>query len=103
MFESMAYAADQTQTSAPNPLVNFFPFVIIFVIFYFLMLRPQQKKQQELNKMIAGLKKGDTVVTIGGIIGVVTSLQDDYVVIKVGENENTKMEVLKTAISGLRK
>ena len=73
------------------------------MIFYFLLIRPQQKRQQELTKMISELKKGDRIVTAGGIIGVITSLQDDYVVIKVGENEQSKMEILKSAISGLRK
>ena len=90
-------AADQ-----PNPLMSFAPLVFIFVIFYFLLIRPQQKRQQEVSKMIEGLKKGDRVVTSGGVIGTVTTLQSDYVVLKVGENDNTKMEVLKSAITGLR-
>lgn len=104
MFESIAYA-DTAVAAGPatNPLISFFPFIIIFVIFYFLLIRPQRKKQSELNQMISNLKKGDRVVTIGGVIGTITSLQDDYVVIKIGDNENTKVEVLKSAISGLRK
>ena len=104
MFEKIAYAADTAAQSsgAVNPLVSMMPFLLIFFIFYFLMIRPQQKKQQEAQTMVANLKKGDRVVTAGGVIGVITSIQNDYVVIKVGENENTKMEVLKSAISGLR-
>ncbi|MSR77751.1 MAG: preprotein translocase subunit YajC [Candidatus Omnitrophica bacterium] len=104
MFESIAYAADSmpgTQ-AAVSPLVSMVPFVLIFGIFYFLMIRPSQKKQQEAQKMVSELKKGDRVVTIGGVIGVITSLQNDYVVLKVGENENTKIEILKSAVSGLR-
>lgn len=85
-----------------NPLLQFAPLAFIFIIFYFLLIRPQQKKQKELQAMIEAIKKGDRVVTAGGIIGTVTSLQHDYVVLKVGDNENTKMEVLKSAISGLR-
>ncbi len=104
MFEKLAYAAPTAVAGAeqPNPLLSFMPLVLIFVIFYFLLIRPQQKRQQETQKMVESLKKGDKVVTAGGVIGTVTSLQNDYVVIKVGENENTKMEVLKSAISGLR-
>ncbi len=102
MFEKVAYAAD-TQAAAPmNPFMNFLPFVLVFFIFYFLMIRPQQKRQQELQKMVQDLKKGDRIVTAGGIIGSVTSVQNDYVVIKVGDNENMKMEILKSAITGLR-
>ncbi len=85
-----------------NPLISFAPLIFIFAIFYFLLIRPQQKRQQELQKVVDGIKKGDRVVTAGGIIGTVTSLQNDYVVIKVGDNDNTKMEVLKSAITGLR-
>ena len=103
MFESIAYA-ETAATAQPevNPILNFLPLVLIFVVFYFFMIRPQQKRQRELDKMVGELKKGDRVVTAGGIIGTVTSVQNDYVVLKVGENEGTKMEVLKSAISGLR-
>lgn len=105
MFEKMAYAAQPGQGATAtevNPLINFLPFILIFVIFYFLLIRPQQKRQQELQKVIQNLKKGDRVVTSGGVIGTVAGIQNDYVVLKVGDNENTKMEVLKSAISGMR-
>ncbi len=85
-----------------NPLMSFAPLLFIFVIFYFLLIRPQQKRQQELQKTIDSLKKGDKVITAGGVIGTITSFQDDYVVMKVGDNDATKMEVLKSAITGLR-
>lgn len=102
MFERLAYAAGE-QAGQPNPIAGFFPLILIFVIFYFLLIRPQQKRQKELDKMVQELKKGDRIVTAGGIIGVVTSIQNDYVVIKTGDNEQTKMEILKSAVSGLRK
>lgn len=102
MFEKLAYAADQVPAQeATNPIHFFVMMGLVMVVFYFFMIRPQQKKQQELQKAVSELKKGDKVVTIGGIIGTVTSLQNDYVVMKTGEGE-TKMEVLKSAISGLR-
>ena len=110
MFDTIAYAASGSPAGGPagrasdiNPLINFAPFILIFGIFYFLLIRPQQKRQQELVKMTEGLKKGDRVVTAGGVIGTVTSVQSDYVVIKVEDNDQTKMEILKSAITGMRK
>ena len=102
MFESIAYAAEVVE-GAPqvNPLVQFMPIILMFVIFYFLLIRPQQKKAKELQAMIAGIKKGDKVVTSGGMLGTVSSIQDDYVVITVGGSD-TKIEILKSAIAGLR-
>jgi preprotein translocase subunit YajC len=86
----------------PNPLVQLAPMILIFFIFYFFIIRPQQRRQKELSKMVEGLKKGDKVVTAGGILGVVTGIQQDYVVIKTGDSDTTKMEVLKSAITGIR-
>lgn len=87
--------------SSANPIMAFLPLIFMFVIFYFLLIRPQQKKQQELNKMIQELKKGDHVVTSGGIIGTIAGIQNDYLILKVGDGE-TKIEVLKSAVSGKR-
>lgn len=101
MFEKIAYAAPAAQPAEVNPVFSFLPFILLILIFYFLLIRPQQKRQQVLNKMIQNLKKGDKVVTAGGIIGTITSLQNDYVVIKTGEGDS-KMEVLKQAITGVR-
>lgn len=87
--------------STTNPIMAFLPLIFMFVIFYFLLIRPQQKKQQELSKMIQDLKKGDRVVTSGGIIGTISGIQNDYLILKVGEGE-TKIEILKSAISARR-
>ncbi|HXV27853.1 MAG TPA: preprotein translocase subunit YajC [bacterium] len=105
MFEKIAYAAAGTgagQGQEVNPLLSFLPLILMIGVFYFLLIRPQQKKQRELQKMVEGLKKGDRVITAGGIIGTVTSLQNDYLVLKVGENDATKIEILKSAVTGLR-
>ncbi len=103
MFESIAYAAEATTEAAaqPNPLIQFLPIILMFAIFYFLLIRPQQKKQKELQSMLGQLKKGDKVITAGGILGTVSSIQDDYVVLTVGDSD-LKIEVLKSAITGLR-
>ncbi len=100
MFESIAYAAEPA-TAQASPIVSFIPLILLVVIFYFLLIRPQQKRQKEHAKMVQDLKKGDRVITTGGIIGRIAGLQDDYVVLKTDESEH-KMEVLKSAISGLR-
>lgn len=102
MFKKSAYAAQSPGASEVNPFLSFAPLLFIFVIFYFLIIRPQQKRQKALQKMIDDLKKGDRVATSGGLIGTVMSIQNDYVVIKVGDNENFKIEILKNAITGLR-
>ena len=86
---------------AGNPIAAFMPLILMFAIFYFLLIRPQQKKQKELQEMVKNLKKGDKVVTSGGMIGIVHTLQDDYVVLKVGDD--TKIEVLRSYISEFRK
>ena len=75
-------------------------FLLIFVIFYFLLIRPQAKRQREHSAMVSGLKKGDEVLTQGGIWGVVVGTRDDVVVLKIAEE--TKVEVAKHAISALR-
>jgi preprotein translocase subunit YajC len=91
----------QAPTSQANPVMAFLPLIFMFVVFYFLLIRPQQKKQQELSKMVQELKKGDRVVTSGGMIGTIAGIQNDYVILKVGDSE-TKIEVLKSAITGKR-
>lgn len=91
----------QAQPAAANPILAFAPLLLMFVVFYFLLIRPQQRRQKELSQMIQNLKKGDRVVTTGGVIGTIAGIQNDYVVLKVGEGE-TKMEVLKSAITGKR-
>ncbi len=73
--------------------------VMIFVIFYFFIIMPQNKKQKETEKMIAALKKGDKVITIGGIHGVVTSTKEKTVIVKV--DDSTKIEFSRSAISSV--
>lgn len=70
-----------------------------FAIFYFVLIRPQQKKQKELQKTIEQLKKGDRVMTNGGIFGSVVGMKDNIIVLKIAEN--TKIEILKTAVASV--
>ena len=71
----------------------------VFLVMYFLMIRPQKKQQQQMKNMLAALKKGDKVVTAGGIRGVVQSVKEDVVVLKV--DDNTKIEFSKSAIAAV--
>lgn len=87
---------------ASGPSFGFLiPILGIFVIFYFLLLRPQQKKQKELQKMIEALKKGDRVMTTGGIFGTVVGLKENILVLKI--DENTKIELVKSAVASVVK
>jgi preprotein translocase subunit YajC len=80
-------------------LVSFFPFIIIIAIFYFLIIRPQNKKQKETQRMLGALKKGDKVVTIGGIHGTISSIDGTDVIVKV--DDNTKIKFLRSAVSNV--
>ncbi|MEM5948269.1 preprotein translocase subunit YajC [Spirochaetia bacterium 38H-sp] len=84
-------------SSGGSMTFTFITFGLIFLIFYFLIIRPQNKQQKEVQKMIASLKKGDKVVTIGGIHGVVQAVKENTVVIKVDDNSTLLME--KSAIA----
>lgn len=66
-------------------LMNLLPLILMFVIFYFLLIRPQQKRQRAVQQMQANLKKGDKIVTIGGLHGIIDSVDEDKVVIRAGD------------------
>ncbi|MDR1218685.1 MAG: preprotein translocase subunit YajC [Treponema sp.] len=82
-----------------NALVSFVPFILIIGIFYFLIIRPQNKKQKETQKMLGALKKGDKIVTIGGIHGTIQKIKEASVIVRV--DENTKMEFSRSAVSSV--
>jgi len=80
----------------PNAMMTFLPLVVVFVIFYFFMIRPQMKRQKELNNYRSSLKRGDKVVTTGGIYGKVYEIKDNYVTVEVGGD--VKLKIDKNAI-----
>jgi preprotein translocase subunit YajC len=86
---------------APNPLVNFLPVILIFGVFYFLLIRPQKKTQDEHRKMISALKKNDEVITSGGIHGTIVNVKDNTVTLRV--DDSTKIEVQKNCISTMKR
>jgi len=74
-----------------NPLGMFLPLIIIFVIFYFLLIRPQQKQQKKLRTMLTALKKGDQVITRGGVLGKITGLTDSILTLEIANNVQVKI------------
>ncbi|MCL7971385.1 MAG: preprotein translocase subunit YajC [marine benthic group bacterium] len=85
----------QAQPAAPNPFGTVFMFGAIFLIFYFLLIRPQRKQQKAHDEMVKTLSRGDEVVTIGGIVGKIIHLTDDRVTIKTAEDTRVEIERAK--------
>jgi preprotein translocase subunit YajC len=102
VFISNAYA--QTAAGAADPgimgsLTTFAPIIIMFVVMYFIMIRPQQKRQKEAKSMMDALAKGDEVITVGGVLGRVSKVAEAYVTIEVAAG--TEIVVQKNAVTTL--
>ena len=82
---------------APSPFSQFIPFILIFVIFYFLLIRPQKQKQKKLQLQVDAMRPGDKVITAGGIHGLITGIKKQSVTVKV--DNNTKIEFEKGSIA----
>lgn len=93
-FIQNAYAQDAQQT---DPFSFLLPMVIIFAAFYFLLIRPQQKKQKAHKALIASLSVDDEILTAGGILGKITAVSDHYVVVQISDNTEVKMQ--KSSVS----
>ena len=105
MLISNAYAQAATPT-AQDPMgtiMGLAPLILMFVVLWFLMIRPQMKKAKEHQKMVAEMQKGDEVVTQGGIVGRVTKVSENYVTVEVAEGKDGPVEVTvqKQAISAM--
>jgi preprotein translocase subunit YajC len=99
-FISSAYAQAAGGSPAQTSQVSFIVMmVVIFGAMYFLMIRPQMKRQKELRTMLSAIAKGDEVVTTGGILGRVTKVTDDYISLDIAEN--TEITVQKAAVSNI--
>ncbi|MCR5187318.1 MAG: preprotein translocase subunit YajC [Treponema sp.] len=97
-LQAAAGGAGSASTSS-SLIGTLLPFLLIAVIFYFFLIRPQNKKQKETEKMLNALKKGDKVITIGGIHGTVSSVKEKTVIVKV--DDDCKLEFNRTAISSV--
>ncbi len=94
-FENLAHAMGQVGGPAGgqpgNPLMSFMPLILMFVIFYFLLIRPQQKKQKEHKQMLENLGRGDRVVTSGGLYGRVVEAKDDILTVDLGNDVHVQV------------
>ncbi len=96
---STAQPAPGTQPPPGNPLTSMLPMVVIFIfVMYFLMIRPNQKREQERQRLLSSLAKGDKVVTSGGVIGTIVGLTEKTVVLRVND-ENTKIEFARASVA----
>lgn len=108
MFSDIVYAMGGAPGGGAQPqgvggmLTSFLPLVFIFAIFYFLLIRPQSKKAKEHKEVLDNLKKGDKVITSGGIHGIVEEIDGDVLTLKVGVKDDTKVKVSRNFIAGLR-
>ncbi|OXS28730.1 MAG: preprotein translocase subunit YajC [Desulfovibrio sp. MES5] len=103
LFESVAYAMGTPQAGAgpasgTDMLMQFLPLIVMFVIFWFLLIRPQQKRAKAHKAMLAELKRGDHVITSAGLIGRILEIDDEQVLLESGES---KLRVTRGAIGGL--
>ena len=89
---STAAAQAQGPAGQPNALMQFLPLILIFVVFYFLLIRPQTKRAKAHRDMVAALEVGAEVVTNGGILGKVTALSDQFVTVEIADGVNVKLQ-----------
>lgn len=83
-------------TGDQNPLTSFLPLLLIIVVFYFFMIRPQMKRQKDLRNYREALQKGDKVITTGGIYGKINAIKDNHIIVEI--DENVKIKIDKSAI-----
>ncbi len=88
-FIASAYAQDVSQ---PGGLMSFLPLIIIFVIFYFLLIRPQMKRAKEHKKLVSDLGNGDEVVTNGGLLGRITKVGESFVTVELADNVQVRLQ-----------
>ncbi|MFK2903794.1 preprotein translocase subunit YajC [Dyella ginsengisoli] len=96
-FAVSSVIAQAAPAAAGNPIITFLPLIGLFVVFYFLMIRPQMKRQKEHRTMLAALSKGDEVVTNGGIAGRVEEVGESFLTVEIAPN--VKVRVQKGAVS----
>nr|WP_314860342.1 preprotein translocase subunit YajC [uncultured Undibacterium sp.] len=99
VFISNAYAQAAGAASTESSLMSFLPIILMFVVLYFVMIRPQMKRQKEQKSMLDALAKGDEVITAGGIAGKVTKVTDSFVSVEV--SNGVDIQIQKSAVTTL--
>jgi len=100
MFISPAYAQAAGAAGGANPFMQLLPLIAIFVIFYFFLIRPQQKRMKQHREMVSNVKRGDTVVTSGGLIGKVTRVEENEVQVEIANGVH--VQVVKSTLADVR-
>ena len=98
-FTATIFLLLDAAAQAPSPITQFAPLIFIGVIFYFLLIRPQQKQRKEQQTLISALKTGDKVVTSSGIYGMISNVKESTVLLKIADN--VKIEIDKSAIASV--
>lgn len=104
MMFSIANAAEASSFSnmlAESPIAGFIPFILIFAVFYFFIIRPQVKKQKQHQEVINNLKRGDKIITNGGILGTITKIEETQNIFHVEISPNVKIKLLKNAVASM--
>ncbi|GAB4344586.1 MAG: preprotein translocase subunit YajC [Gammaproteobacteria bacterium] len=91
-FISDALAQGEGAAQQGDPLLSFLPLILIFVVFYFLLIRPQSKRAKEHKKMVEALSKGDEIVTSGGILGKITDVSENFVTVSIADSVEIKVQ-----------
>ncbi len=105
VFAQPAADAAAQQAAGPMALISsFLPMILLFVVFYFILIRPQRKRDKENREMLAALKVGDKITTIGGIVGTITKVKDEKIVIETGTStEKMPMTLERWAVRSVEK
>ncbi len=85
-------AAQSAGSGGAGGIMSFLPMIALFVIFYFLLIRPQQKRQKEHKNMVTGLAKGDEIVTMGGVLGKIIAVDDNFITVEVAKGTEIKVQ-----------
>ncbi|NCN41132.1 preprotein translocase subunit YajC [bacterium] len=97
LFLAISAYAQAPGAAKPNLFEQFFPFILIFLVFFFLVIRPSQKRQKSHQTFLSGMKRGDSVLTSGGILGTIEGLTDQFVILEI--SEGVKIRILKSQIA----
>lgn len=92
-------AMAQTAAGGQGSMLSLLPMILLFVVFYFLLIRPQQKRQKEHRNMVAGLAKGDEVVTMGGVLGKINAVDDNFVTLEIAKG--VEIQVQRVAVQAM--
>ncbi|HJD44550.1 MAG TPA: preprotein translocase subunit YajC [Candidatus Paenalcaligenes intestinipullorum] len=94
VVDMLSLSTAQAAPGGENALLSFLPIILLFAVLYFMMIRPQMKRQKEHRNLVAGLSKGDEVITSGGLLGKIAKVNDNYISIEVADLADKPVEIL---------